>query len=188
MRRMHGRLTVVTGCMFAGKTDKLIEILDKDPRQAAVFKPTLDRRYSTEEVVSHSGKRLEANLLPQEGGAEPLWRLLEDTTRGEDEPWFKLVGIDEVQFLGPWIVEEVVKLLLFNVDVVVSGLDLTFKGEPFGVMPQLLCYADVVHKLCATCSQCGAPATRSFRTAVSADAVLVGGAESYEPRCLTCFS
>lgn len=177
---VRGQLTVFTGPMFSGKTEKLIEILTAKRaagQVVAAFKPKLDNRYSEDTITSHSKLAFPAQAVSVE---DPLW--LGHLTAMHD-----LAGIDEVQFFGPWIVGEITNLLVRGLDVVVSGLDLTFRGEPFGPMPQLLCLADEIHKLGATCARCGGRANRSQRTAASSDAVLVGGAESYEPRCLGCF-
>ncbi len=177
---MSGTLTVFTGPMFSGKTEGLIRslvILKSSGRQVVALKPLLDKRYSESDLLSHSKQFFPAEAIPT---VEPkdLSYLIPD---------YDMVGIDEVQFFGAWIVEEIKNLLHNDVHVTVSGLDLTFKGEPFGVMPYLLCLADDVHKLMSTCSQCKGLANRSHRTVSSGDAVLVGGAESYEPRCLDCF-
>lgn len=177
---MSGTLTVFTGPMFSGKTESLIHsllTLEKLGLQVIALKPKLDKRYSKKDIASHSKK-----FFP----AEPLV-----TTSRKDLGCYigkyNTVGIDEVQFFDLWIVDEIKNLLANDVNVTVSGLDLTFKGEPFGVMPTLLCLADDVHKLMATCSSCGGLANRSHRTATSGAAVLVGGAEAYEARCLDCF-
>jgi thymidine kinase len=166
--------------MFSGKTERLVERLIQatDHKHVVVaLKPRLDDRYANDAIISHSGKSFPAQPIDTK---EPCW--LGCFTSMHD-----LVGIDEVQFFGPWIVPQIENLLVRGVDVTVSGLDLTYKAEPFGVMPQLLCFADVIHKLCATCAKCGAPANRSRRTVESDAAVLVGGKEAYEPRCLGCF-
>lgn len=177
---MSGSLTVFCGPMFAGKTEGLINALitlKSSGQQVVALKPLLDKRYSEGDLLSHSKKFFPAEAIPTE---EPrnLSYLIPD---------YNMVGIDEVQFFGAWIVDEIKNLLSHDVHVAVSGLDLTYKGEPFGVMPHLLCLADEVHKLMSTCSQCKGLANRSHRTVSSGDAVLVGGAESYEPRCLDCF-
>lgn len=176
--------------MFSGKTEKLISILEnftvlenyihKAPL-AIVFKPIIDMRYNAHSIASHSGKTFPANPLPQEGEGS-LWEHVNVSDVG---PSF--VAFDEIQFFGPWIVGEVQDLVRRGANVVASGLDLTFKGEPFGPMPQLLCLADEVVKLTARCSKCGGSANRSQRTVESVADVLVGGAEAYEPRCGTCF-
>ena len=166
--------------MFSGKTEKLIERLHaavSSGQIVAAFKPELDSRYSSNDIVSHSRRAFPATSIDVN---QRIWL-------GHVCATHDLVGIDEVQFFGPWIVDEVSNLLVRGIDVVVSGLDLTFKGEPFGSVPQLLCLADEIHKLGATCAKCGKPANRSQRTVESSDAVLVGGEEAYEPRCLGCF-
>ena len=166
--------------MFSGKTESLIHsltILQNNGRQVIALKPKIDNRYSDGELASHSKKFFPAETL--------------DTTERQDLSRligkYDTVGIDEIQFFSPWIIDEVKNLVAHGVDVSVSGLDLTYMGEPFGIMPTLLCLADEVHKLMSTCTQCSGMANRSHRISTSGDAVLVGGAESYEPRCLDCF-
>lgn len=171
-------LTVFTGCMFAGKSEALILALQREMaegRKVLAVKPSLDNRYSESEVVSHSGYRIPALNLDIQA---PF----------ECPPDIEVVGVDEVQFFGPLMVEAITRLLQRGVKVLVSGLDLTAKGEPFGVMPQLLCLADTVTKLRATCARCGGSASRSQRTIVSTETVVVGGTSAYEPRCVRCFT
>jgi thymidine kinase len=177
---VSGTLTVFTGPMFSGKTEGLINslvTLKSNGLQVVALKPLIDKRYSESDLLSHSKKLFPAEAIATEE-PQDLSYLISD---------YDMVGIDEVQFFGAWIIDEIKTLLCNDVDVTVSGLDLTFKGEPFGVMPHLLCLADDVHKLMSTCSKCQGLANRSHRTSSSGDAVLVGGAESYEPRCLDCF-
>lgn len=164
--------------MFSGKTEKLIELLSETADlggSVKAFKPKIDNRYATMEIASHSKLGFPAEPLSVHGPS-PFQGVQAD-----------LVGIDEAQFFEPWLIEDVLGLVRRGINVIASGLDLTFSGHPFGIMPELLCLADEIHKLGATCAKCGRPANRSYRTADSTAAVLVGGAESYEPRCLDCF-
>ncbi len=177
---MHGKLTVITGPMFSGKTEKLIHLIrieSDSGKLIEAFKPRIDNRYANDRIVSHSKLSFPAHaILSNESYASLVGTLP-----------VNLVAIDEIQFFAPWIVEEILNLLKRGIDVMTSGLDLTFQGHPFGVMPELLCLADEIHKLGATCAKCGLPATRSQRTVAVQSDVLVGGAEAYEPRCLSCF-
>lgn len=176
---MSGSLTVFCGPMFSGKTEGLIRaltILRSNGLQVVALKPKIDNRYSDADILSHSKKAFPAEAIPTEERVDLSY--LQECNA---------VGIDEVQFFGPWLIDEIKNLLAQGVDVSVSGLDLTFKGEPFGIMPHLLCLADDVFKLMSTCSKCSGMANRSHRKGSSGDAILVGGAESYEPRCLDCF-
>lgn len=162
--------------MFSGKTEELIRRLfraKQSGRVVCVFKPKIDVRYSTEEIVSHSGLRIDAyvtDTLVLPAGADP-----------------DVVGIDEAQFFGAALIPFVEDCLQKGVRVIASGLDLTFKGEPFHPMPHLLALADDVVKLHAVCARCLKDASRTYRLADHSATVLVGGAESYEPRCLACF-
>ncbi len=180
---MHGKLTVITGPMFSGKTEKLIHLIriaSDTGKLVVAYKPRIDNRYADDKIVSHSKLSFPAHAIINN-------HTIQSSLAAPHRP-VGLVAIDEVQFFGPWMVEEALSLLQRGIDVMVSGLDLTYQGHPFGIMPELLCLADEIHKLAATCAKCGARATRSYRTAASAAAVLVGGAEAYEPRCLGCFS
>jgi thymidine kinase len=177
---MHGRLEVYTGPMFSGKTEGLIRRLREQEGRGhlvAAFKPSIDNRYGSGGITSHTGGTFAAQAISVK---ERI--MLSDLSNVD------IVGIDEAQFFDPWLVDEVRGLLWAGADVVMSGLDLNCWGEPFGAMPQLLCLADVVHKLSAICGKCGAPANRSRRIAESRADVLVGGKEAYEPACLRCFS
>jgi thymidine kinase len=98
-----------------------------------------------------------------------------------------LIAIDEIQFFSLDAVPRILDVVRSGVNVVVAGLDLTSKGEPFGPVPALMAYADSVVKLTSRCSKCNKPATRSHRRVVSTETVLIGGTEAYEPRCLACF-
>lgn len=163
--------------MFAGKTEELVRrvrAFEERGRKVQVYKPSLDTRYSVTEVVSHSGVRIAAHPIP----VDPLPEI----------PVGDVIAFDEVQFFGPSLVGVVETLLRQGATVLVSGLDLTSGGEPFGIMPALLSLADEVKKLRATCSRCGSPANRSQRLVAADGEVWIGGAEAYEPRCRTCFS
>lgn len=166
--------------MFGGKTEELIKRLMRASRmgkRVEVYKPRLDTRYSQDEVVSHGGLRIPAHVvegLPAFTGTVP-----------------DVVGIDEGQFFGESLVPAVEALLSRGVRVIVSGLDLNSQGKPFEPMPTLLAMADEVVKLRAVCAQCLKEASRSYLYATvtpSQDGILVGGAESYEPRCFACFT
>jgi thymidine kinase len=179
---VHGKLTVITGPMFSGKTETLIKVLANGSRRGgplAAYKPAVDNRYAVDAIVSHSKKSFIAKALSLE----------EPRALASEHPARALVGIDEVQFFRPWMVEEILRLLHCDIDVTVSGLDLTYQGQPFGIMPELLCLADEIHKLWAICAKCGLRASRTYRTAPvpAGESVLVGGAEAYEARCLGCF-
>ena len=175
----RGCVEVVCGSMFSGKTEELLRRV-KRARLARLplqlFKPKVDSRYDAVKVVSHAGAQAEA--LPV-ANAEELEALLDENTR--------VVGIDEVQFFDESIVAAVDRLADRGVRVICAGLDLDYRGLPFGSMPALLAIAEQVTKLQAVCSQCGSPATRSQRLVAREGQLFVGGAAEYEPRCRACF-
>ena len=180
----EGWLEVICGCMFAGKTEELIRrinVLSYAKMKIIVFKPRIDDRYSAIEIVSHSGIKVPWLVINK--AAEILKEIKADT---------QVVVIDEVQFFDADIVDICEYLADKGIRVIVAGLDKDFRGEPFGVMPQLLTRAEFVTKLTAVCTKCGAPATRTQRLVNGKPAsfndsiVLVGAVEHYEPRCRHC--
>lgn len=174
-----GWVEVITGCMFSGKTEELIRRLRlaRYARQnVLIFKPKIDNRYSSEEIVSHSRATLQAHVVP---APADIWRL----GKGQD-----VVGIDEVQFFGMDVVPVVESLANAGSRVVVAGLDQDFRGQPFEPVPTLMALAEYVTKNLAICMRCGNPADRSQRTVNRAERVLVGETDAYEARCRRCFS
>lgn len=160
--------------MFSGKTEELIRRVRRAQygRQAVVvFKPRIDDRYSVDSVGSHSGRRL---LSVQIDRAAEIRELAGAA---------QVVGIDEAQFLDDELVQVCEDLANAGKRVIVAGLDLDYRGTPFGPMPTLLCRAEYIQKALAVCVICGNPADRSQRLVASKDTVLVGEADSYEARC-----
>ena len=185
---MHpgGVLEVITGPMFAGKTTELIKRVERQifaKKKAALFKPSIDNRYSEDEVVAHNGLRYEAFVIPTT--VEGVKKIAE-ITRKEG---YEVIGIDEVQFFPAEIVDTLEELADSGVYVIASGLNLDFKAEPFPVTKELLVRADNIIYLTAVCTVCGRPATRSQRLIDGKPAprdspvIMVGGRESYEARC-----
>ncbi|ALJ91007.1 thymidine kinase [Thermus aquaticus] len=183
---MHrqGWIEVIVGPMFSGKSEELIRRVRRAliARQSVlVFKPRLDNRYHESHVVSHDGKQVAA--IPVESAAEMEAHL---------DPLPQVVAVDEVQFLDRGLLPLVERLAAQGVRVILAGLDLDFRGEPFGLMPELLARAEFVEKLSAICPRCGAPATRTQRLVngkparYSDPVILVGAEEHYEPRCRAC--
>ena len=175
---------VNSGCMFAGKTEELIRrinVLSYAKKNIIVFKPKIDNRYSDSEIVSHSGAKVPCLVVEK---AQDILKKIEADT--------EVVAIDEVQFFDKDIVEVCEYLADKGIRVMVAGLDKDFRGESFGVMPELLTRAEFVTKLTAVCAKCGAPATRTQRLVNGKPAgfedpiVMVGADESYEPRCRHC--
>ncbi len=177
---MSGSIEVICGPMFSGKTEELIRRIKRSviaKRKVQLFKPRIDARYDAEAVVSHSAQKLRSTVIDR---AEEIFdKLALDT---------EVIGIDEVQFFGPNVVQVIEKLANNGVRVIVSGLDMDFRGVPFEPVPQLLAIAESILKVAAICVVCGEPATRSQRTIAAEDRVLVGATGQYEPRCRKCFS
>lgn len=176
MRR--GRVEVICGSMFSGKTEELIRRMKraKFARQSVeIFKPSVDTRYSEEEVVSHEGNSIHST--PVESSASIL--LLGSDT--------EVIGIDEAQFFDDNIVDVCNELANRGIRVIVAGLDLDFKGVPFGPMPALCAIADEVTKVHAICVKCGTLAYVSHRTVPNEKRVLLGEKMEYEPLCRECY-
>ncbi len=170
--------------MFSGKSEELIRRVKRAViarRAVQVFKPTLDDRYGVEVVRSHDGDSFVA--VPVRSSAEIIERLSPETA---------VVGIDEVQFFDSGIVDVCRTLVLTGRRVICAGLDLDFRGEPFGPVPTLLALAEHVDKLQAICVVCGESGTRTQRIVNGVPAfyddpvILIGAKESYEARCRTC--
>ncbi len=179
-----GWIEVITGPMFAGKSEELIrriKRLEYAHKKTLVFKPKIDNRYSENEIVSHS--KIKTRSINIETAQDILKYVDRDT---------EAVVIDEVQFLDHEIVHVVEELANRGIRVIVAGLDRDFRGEPFQNMPELLALAEDVTKLTAICMRCGAPATRTQRLVNGEPAsyddpiIIVGASESYEPRCRHC--
>lgn len=176
MRR--GRIEVICGSMFSGKTEELIRRMKraKFARQnVEIFKPAIDVRYSEEDVVSHEGNAISST--PIDSSASILLM-----SAGVD-----VVGIDEAQFFDEHIVEVCNELANQGTRVIVAGLDLDFKGLPFGPMPALLAIADEVTKVHAICVRCGSLAYVSHRLVSNDKQVLLGETQEYEPLCRECY-
>lgn len=180
----EGWMEVICGCMFAGKTEELIRrinVLSYARKNILVFKPKIDDRYSTTEIASHAGSKVPCIVISE--AKEILNHVNYDTD---------VVAIDEVQFFDEDVVDICEYLADSGLRVMVAGLDKDFRGEPFGVLPDLLTRAEFVTKLTAVCAKCGAPATRTQRIINGKPAsfndpiVLVGAKEAYEPRCRHC--
>lgn len=181
MKHHTGSIEVITGSMFSGKTDELIRRLRRATiarQKVQVFKPAVDVRYATEKVTSHAGADYDA--IPVERAADIAGRVDADTT---------VVAVDEAQFFDDGIVEVCSGLAQRGMRVIVAGLDMDFRGEPFGPVPVLMAKAERVDKLQAICMVCGEPASRTQRIVNGKPAryddpvVIVGAAELYEARC-----
>lgn len=173
-----GSIEVICGSMFSGKTEELIRRMKRAQfakLKIEIFKPAIDVRYDDNAVVSHDSKSIPSTAVTH---SSAILLLSAET---------KVVGIDEAQFFDNELPHVCVKLANKGVRVIVAGLDMDFKGEPFGPMPALMAMAEHVTKVHAVCMQCGAPANYSFRIADNRETVLLGEKDNYEPRCRSCF-
>lgn len=177
-QRRHGRIEVVCGSMFSGKTEELIRRLCRAKfakQKVEIFKPALDTRYSDEDVVSH-----DRNVIQSTPVESSLSILLLATD-------IDVVGIDEAQFFDSALVDVCNELANRGVRVIVAGLDMDFKGVPFGPMPALCAVADEVTKVHAICVRCGNLAYVSHRLVEKEQRVLLGEVNEYEPLCRECY-
>lgn len=174
-----GWIEIVTGCMFSGKTEELLRRIKRSRiagQDIALFKPARDTRYSYDAVVSHDDNSMESWMVPD---AEELYRRSQE---------YEVIGIDEAQFFDHKLIKVVEDLALEGRRVIIAGLDLDFKGRPFGPIPDLLAVAEYVTKVHAICPHCGNLATHSYRLSSEQDTVVLGEKDKYEPRCRKCYS
>lgn len=179
-----GWVEVICGPMFAGKSEELIRRIKRlqyAKKNVVVFKPQIDNRYSEDEVVSHNKNKTKCYNLTD---SQDVYKYVTDDTYA--------VCFDEVQFLNEDILTVINDLANKGKRVICAGLDNDFRGEPFSIMPKLLCMAEYVTKLTAICQVCGANATRTQRLVNKEPAfyedpiIIIGASESYEPRCRHC--
>ena len=177
-RHRPGRIEVVCGSMFSGKTEELIRRMKRAMfarQRVEIFKPSIDKRYSDEDVVSH-----DRNVIPSTPVDSSATILLLSSD-------IEVVGIDEAQFLDQGLVDVCNQLANRGVRVIVAGLDMDFKGVPFGPMPALCAIADEVTKVHAICVRCGALAYLSHRLVKNTKQVMLGEKAEYEPLCRECY-
>lgn len=173
-----GRIEVVCGSMFSGKTEELIRRMKRAKfakQKVEIFKPSLDTRYSEEDVVSHDKNTIRSTPIDSSGA---ILLLASD---------IDVVGIDEAQFFDDGLVEVCYQLANNGVRVIVAGLDMDYKGIPFGPIPALCAIADEVTKVHAICVKCGALAYVSHRLIHNDKRVLLGEKDEYEPLCRECY-
>lgn len=173
-----GSIEVICGSMFSGKTEELIRRLRRAQiakLEVEIFKPTVDTRYATTEIVSHDKNSIQSTVVEMSSAI----LLLGTQTQ--------VVGIDEAQFFDDNLPEVCNILANKGIRVIVAGLDMDYMGRPFGPIPNLIAIAEHVTKVHAVCVCCGAPANYSYRISTGNTKVLIGEKESYEPRCRNCF-
>ncbi len=175
----RGWIEVVCGSMFSGKTEELIRRLKRAQfakQKVEIYKPQIDTRYHEEKVVSHSGIEIMSTPVPASAN---ILLLANDVD---------VVGIDEAQFFDMELVNVCKQLANSGVRVIIAGLDMDFKGNPFGPMPDLLACAEYVTKVHAICMECGSLAHISHRKTADTNLVLLGETDSYEPLCRDCYN
>ncbi|MCW5194885.1 MULTISPECIES: thymidine kinase [Bacillus] len=179
--KQSGWLELICGSMFSGKSEELIRRVKRATyakQEVKVFKPAIDNRYNEEAVVSHNGTSMTSHVI---SSSAEIWDHISEST--------DVIAVDEVQFFGESIIGDLSSLADKGYRVIAAGLDMDFRGEPFGVVPNLMAVAESVTKLQAVCSVCGSPASRTQRLIDGKPAsyddpvILVGASESYEARC-----
>ena len=175
----RGSIEVICGSMFSGKTEELIRRLKRAKiakQRVEIFKPAIDTRYSDTEVVSHDANSIASTPV---SSSQNILLMTGDVD---------VIGIDEAQFFDEGIIDVCNTLANQGFRVIVAGVDMDFKGVPFGPMPALMAIADDVQKVHAICVRCGAPAYVSHRLVAGEKQVLLGEKNEYEPICRHCFS
>jgi len=177
--RTNGWIEVICGSMFSGKTEELIRRIRRAEfaqQSILLVKPKIDNRYSKDNVVSHQGTAIEAKVIKNSAEILDLWKKE------------KIVAVDEAQFFDEELANVCVQLANKGARVIVAGLDMDFKGLPFGPIPSILAMAEYVTKVHAICVSCGNLAQFSHRITSDEETVLLGSQNNYEPLCRTCFN
>jgi thymidine kinase len=177
-QKKSGSIEVIAGSMFSGKTEELIRRLKRAKiarQKVEIFKPAIDTRYSVAEVVSHDENSILSTPVENSGNIMLL-------AGGVD-----VVGIDEAQFFDQGLIDVSVSLANMGVRVIIAGLDMDFKGHPFGPIPGLMAVADHITKVHAICMRCGDVAQFSHRFSKADKLVLLGEKDEYEPLCRSCY-
>lgn len=178
-KTQKGWIEVVCGSMFSGKTEELIRRLNRAKiakQRVEIFKPAIDVRYSDADVVSHNENAIRST--PVENSANII------LLAGDVD----VVGIDEAQFFDKGLIDVCEKLANMGIRVIAAGLDMDFKGKPFGPMPELMSIAEYVTKVHAICMRCGSLANFSHRLSHEEKLVVLGEKSEYEPLCRECFN
>lgn len=174
-----GWIEVICGSMFSGKTEELIRRLKRAGfanQRVVTFKPVIDNRYDAEKVVSHDRNIIAS--YPVEHSSYIL-ELCND---------YDVIGVDEAQFFDMELISIAQEIALRGKRIILAGLDMDFRGIPFGPIPGLLAVAEYITKVHAICPHCGNLATHSYRKTNDNATVMVGADEEYEPRCRVCFN
>jgi len=178
-QKKSGSIEVIAGSMFSGKTEELIRRLKRAKiakLKVEIFKPAIDTRYSVAEVVSHDENSIMSTPVESSGNIMLL--------TGDVD----VIGIDEAQFFDMGLIDVTVNLAQMGIRVIIAGLDMDFKGKPFGPIPALMAVADHITKVHAICMNCGDVAQFSHRLSSTDKLVLLGEKNEYEPLCRACFN
>jgi thymidine kinase len=178
-QKKTGSIEVIAGSMFSGKTEELIRRLKRAKiarLKVEIFKPAIDKRYSAVEVVSHDENSIQSTPVESSGN---IMLMTSDV---------HVIGIDEGQFFDNGLIDVCISLANMGVRVIVAGLDMDFKGNPFGPIPGLMAVADHVTKVHAICMRCGDVAQFSHRFSKADKLVLLGEKDEYEPLCRSCYT
>ncbi len=173
-----GWIEVICGSMFSGKTEELIRRLKRSEiarQKVKIFKPKIDKRYSNTDIVSHSEQKISSQVVDRATEIIPL--ALEA----------HVVGVDEAQFFKADLVDVCNTMANMGKRVIVAGLDMDYKADPFGPIPKLLSIAEYITKTHAICVVCGNPANYTYRTTEDKGQVLLGASDKYEARCRNCY-
>ena len=174
-----GWIEVICGPMFSGKSEELIRRLRRAMiarKRVEVFKPTIDDRYSADEIVSHGDLRMKSEALDR---TRDILQRIDWRT--------EVIGVDEANFMGPDLIEIAGTLADSGKQVIIAGLDTDYMGRPFSPVPELLAMAESITKTLAICVRCGNPAKHTQRLVESDDLIVVGASGMYEARCRRCF-
>jgi len=174
-----GYVEVICGPMFCGKTEELIRRVKRaliSKQNVIIFKPKIDDRYHPENVVSHNDVSIQAIAIDH---IDDIFKHLKH---------HNVIAIDEAQFFDEDLPEVCQQMALAGKRVIIAGLDMDFKGRPFGPMPHMLAVAEYITKVHAICQHCGNLATHSYRLVTEGSTVMLGEKESYEARCRTCYN
>lgn len=177
-KNRKGWIEVICGSMFSGKTEELIRRLRRAGiarQRVEIFKPQVDTRYDEQDIVSHDANSIKSTPVPSSANILLLSHEVE------------VVGIDEAQFFDEGLPDVCEQLAAQGIRVIIAGLDMDFKGKPFGPMPRLLAIAEYITKVHAICIHCGDLAHNSFRTVNNHALVMLGEKESYVPLCRDCY-
>ncbi|MDP2336219.1 MAG: thymidine kinase [Bacteroidota bacterium] len=178
-QKRTGSIEVIAGSMFSGKTEELIRRLKRAKiarLKVEIFKPAIDTRYSVAEVVSHDENSILSTPVESSGN---IMLLSGDVN---------VIGIDEAQFFDNGLIDVSITLANMGIRVIIAGLDMDFKGKPFGPIPGLMAVADHITKVHAICIRCGDVAQFSHRLSKAEKLVLLGEKDEYEPLCRSCFT